>query len=134
MEAPPVAQALHSMYEARLAADVEACVASFAEAGVYRMANVYDASGQPLRARGHEQLRAALAELVNTWRWVRRDERSLVVEGDRACALYRLQLVHRPTGEAIDTEMMDHVTFDGDGKATTFAQFLDTALVARLST
>ncbi|MEO0425121.1 MAG: nuclear transport factor 2 family protein [Pseudomonadota bacterium] len=133
METSPIARALHHMYQARLDADVEACVALFAETGIYRMANVYDAGGEPLQAEGHEALRAALTSLVETWRWVDREELSLVVEGDRACALYRLRLVHLPSGEEIDTEMMDHVTFDGDGKATTFEQFVDTALVARLS-
>lgn len=121
------------MYDARLAGDVEACLACFAETGVYRMANVCDPHGNPVMANGREELRAALTGLVATWRWVRREEQSLIVQGNVACARYRLQLVHLPTGEEIDTEMMDHITFDAQSKATMFAQFVDTALVARLS-
>jgi ketosteroid isomerase-like protein len=46
-------------------------------------------------------------------------------------AVGRVKIKHNPTGEMHDTELFDLWTIE-DGRATSFVQFADTALVASL--
>lgn len=133
MDREAIEQALNALYDTRLAGNVEGCVACFAPKGVFRMANLCDPDGRPMEACGHGQLNTTLRRLVDTWSWQHRDPQTLLLDGNGACVRYRLALIHTPSGEAIDTEIMDYVSFDTQYKATMFAQFVDTALVMRLS-
>lgn len=54
-----------------------------------------------------------------------------VIEGNKAAMHWRVKVRHNPTGEVHDTELFDLWTVE-DGRAASFVQFADTALVARL--
>lgn len=124
--------AIKELYAVRLTNDSEACVACFSEDASFRLAGSQGSDGFNVSMDGKAALRPVLSALTETWHWLALDIESVVVDGNEVAVRYRLTTTHVPSGHTIETEIMDHISFDEDAKVRSMIEFLDTALVERV--
>src|ERR1700730_15013592 len=89
------------------------------------------ASPAAVRVRGAADLRATFGALIAAFDMLELTLLASVIEGNNAAMHWRVKVRHNPTGEVHDTELFDLWTVEG-GRASSFVQFADTALVAKL--
>jgi ketosteroid isomerase-like protein len=115
-------------YETRDSGNVDAIVALFLPDGHFVLAGSPAATAVAGTARGHEELRGALAGLVAGFEFVRRDCLSVVIDGDQAAVHSRVTLRFIPNNKTVTTDLLDLFKF-ADGKISELVEFADTALV-----
>ena len=118
-------------YAARLAKNLDAVMAFFAPEATFQLAGSHAAFPAAVRARGAPDLRATFATLIAGFDILELTLLTSVIEGDKAAMHWRVKLRYNPSGELHETELLDLWTI-ADGRATSFVQFADTALVAQL--
>ncbi|MEM7250141.1 MAG: nuclear transport factor 2 family protein [Pseudomonadota bacterium] len=133
MNRDKIMHSLDELYRTRLTNDPSVCIHCFADDGALRLSGTLP-NGDPMpAAQGRAALSAALKELTDTWRWRERETLSLTIDGNQAAVRYRLTTDHIPSGQVIVTEIMDHVRFDDDARVLEVVEYVDTALIERLS-
>src|SRR5947209_7472744 len=115
------------LYAARKAGDVDASLRFFADDATFAMNGSKQASGMAIEAKGKNEIRAALANLINAYDMQEQTILSFLVDDEKAAVHHRSKMKFRPTGEVFDTEMLDLWKFDGD-KIVSVIEFVDTAL------
>jgi ketosteroid isomerase-like protein len=119
---------INHAYETRNGANVDAIVALFHPDGQFVLAGSPATTAVAGTARGHGELRAALAGLVAGFEFLRRDIVGTVIDGDRAAVHSRVSLRFIPNNKVVTTDLLDLFTF-ADGKIVELVEFADTALV-----
>jgi len=117
---------VHAFYETRLQNDVEACLAHFTTNACFRLSGSPAASGIACECRGQEALRPIAEALVNTWIWEAQSFHAILIDGNRVAAHYTLTARFAPTGERLETDLVDLITVEG-GKVAALIEFVDTA-------
>jgi ketosteroid isomerase-like protein len=79
-------------------------------------------------AKGHGELRVALAKLIANFEFVQRDLVSILIDRDRAAVHSRVKLRFVPKDRTVATELVDLWKFD-NGKIVELVEFVDTAFV-----
>jgi ketosteroid isomerase-like protein len=118
-------------YAARVRKDVDAAMKFFAPDASFQFAGSAAASPAAVRVRGESDLRASFSALIAAFDMLELTLLTSVIEGDKAAMHWRAKVKYNPTGEVHETELFDLWTIVG-GRATSFVQFADTALVAKL--
>jgi ketosteroid isomerase-like protein len=118
-------------YAARVANDLNAVMSFFAPDATFQFAGSRAASPAAVRVQGAADLRATFAALIAAFDILDLALLASVIEGNNAAMHWRVKVRHNPTGEIHETELFDLWTIDG-GRASSFVQFADTALVASL--
>jgi ketosteroid isomerase-like protein len=118
-------------YAARAAKDLDAVMRFFTPNATFQFAGSPAASPAAVRVRGAADLRATFGALIAAFDMLELTLLASVIEGNKAAMHWRVKVRHNPTGEVHDTELFDLWTVE-DGRASSFVQFADTALVARL--
>ena len=123
---------IESFHRHRQANDVEGCLAHFSPDATFRMAGSAKASGIAGSHRGVDAVRQILSALIANWEWksVRID--SITIQNDRAALHFELSAVYKPNQTPVNTEIVDILTVRDD-KITSFVEFVDTALVAKIT-
>ena len=118
------------LYDARVAGDVDKILGFFAPQHQFRLAGD-QTMGVAAIASGRTEFVSMLGMLVQAWEWreVRID--NLLIDGDRAAVRHRTKMRFVPTGDLIETEICDVITFR-DGKIVDFVEFCDTARALQL--
>ena len=129
---PSVKAIIESFHRHRQANDVEGCLAYFSPDATFRMAGSADASGIAGSHKGAEAVRQLLSALIANWEWksVRID--SVIIQNERAALHFELAAVFKPNLTPVNTEIVDILTVR-DGKITSFVEFVDTALAAKVA-
>jgi ketosteroid isomerase-like protein len=122
---------IEAYYASRLANDVERCVAHFTDDARLRVAGSRDASPIAGSSSGAFALRRQAIELIGAWEWLAMRIESIMVEGDRVAVQFQLTTKFRPTGDLVNSELLDLFTLR-KGKVASLVEFVDTALVALL--
>ena len=130
MDRAEIEAMLHRLYAMREANDLEGALESFAPQAIWRTVGDPGSCSVAGSHRG-AALRPAMQALFGAFRAIAFRPTALLIDGDRAVATVRAELVFTPTGERINTEIA-HVWSFADGKVTAVDEFLDTALAARL--
>jgi ketosteroid isomerase-like protein len=78
-----------------------------------------------------DDVRATLGAMIETWSWLEVAPIALLIDGERAAAHNRVRLRFEPTGEEVETQILDLFTIR-DGRIVHLIEFVDTALLARL--
>jgi ketosteroid isomerase-like protein len=117
-----IAKLIKDAYAARVAKDVDGAMEFFAPDATFQFGGSAAASPTAVRVRGTADLRATFSALIATFD---------ILEGENAAMHWRVRVKYNPTGEVHDTELFDLWTITG-GRATSFVQFADTALLAKL--
>lgn len=122
---------IRELYALRLRNNAAAVTGHFASDIRFALAGDASASRVAGGVDCHEDLCSMMAGLVDTWRWHDVAFHSIIIDGDRAAVRYRLTVTHVPSGQRVETDVVDVMTFAGD-KIAEFTQFVDTAMAERL--
>lgn len=117
---------LRSLYVARVKDDLEGTVKDLAEDVVFGI------NGLGAPATGKPAAKAAIGDLIATWKFADWAERTLMVDGERAMLHWTAHITFLPTGKSETFEVCDIVTFR-DGKIVEFRQNTDTAQAIALT-
>jgi ketosteroid isomerase-like protein len=121
---------LTAIYAARAANDAAGILAHFAQGAAYRIAGDSACCGMAQEYRG-EALPAALGAMCALFQVQALDPGPPIIDGPRAAVPVRARFTFAPTGETVDTAMVDLWTF-ANGKVAAVEEYLDTAHLARL--
>jgi len=125
-----IEQAIRASYAARSAGDLDGTLVHFADDGTFEMNARSLGAGD--RLVGKAAVRAAVAELIKTWKFDDWKEVSLLVEGDTAALHWRAHVTNTTTGKHAVMDCFDFITFRG-GKIAEFRQSADTAMMMQLA-
>jgi ketosteroid isomerase-like protein len=131
MERTTIERTIKDAYAARKRGDVDSIVKMFTDDAHFQLAGAYVTSPVAVETMSSGDLKAALTALVATFEWLEQDIQSILVEGDKAAVHWRGKIRSTVTGEIVDTELVDLFELK-DGRISSFVEFCDTALAARL--
>ena len=115
------------LYAARKSGDVGAILRFFDTNATFTMNGSKQASGVALAAKGEDEIRAALTNLLQAYDMHEQTILSFLVDDEKAAVHHRAKLKFKPTGEVFDTEMLDLWKFK-ENKIVSVIEFIDTAL------
>jgi ketosteroid isomerase-like protein len=118
------------LYAARKSGDLDAILRFFTANATFAMSGSKQSSGIAMEAKGAEEIRAALTNLLNAYDMHEQTILSFLVDDEKAAVHHRSKLKFKPTGEVFDTEMLDLWKLEGD-KIVSVIEFVDTALAQR---
>jgi len=120
-------------YAARVRGDVEGVMRFFDRNLQFEIVGDRAITPAAGRSVGADSFRAQLTSLVSTFTFHSHDIVSIVIDGTKAAVRARVKLTSAVTGRTVETELADFIEVK-DGRIVSFAQFIDTALVATLLT
>jgi ketosteroid isomerase-like protein len=122
---------IRDLYARRLNNDAAQVTGQFAADARFALSGDPAASRVACSVDGHENLCSLMANLVETWRWHDVKFHSIIIDGNRAAVNYKLTVTHVPSGQTVETDIVDVMTFSGD-KIAEFTQYVDTAMAGKL--
>jgi ketosteroid isomerase-like protein len=121
--------AVHATYQTRLSNDAVQTAALFTPTARFLMVGSEPAATAPQVATA-AQIGEAMQTVIGLWQWLDYQPLSTLIDGNRVAAHYRVSMRFVPTGDVVDTELFDLMTFE-NGKLTELVEFYDTALARR---
>ena len=115
------------LYAARKKGDLDAIVRFFDDNATFAMSGSKQASGVAMEAKGADEIRVALKNLLDAYDMHEQTILSFLVDDEKAAVHHRSKMKFKPTGEVFDTEMLDLWKLQGD-KVVSMIEFVDTAL------
>jgi ketosteroid isomerase-like protein len=115
------------LYAARRSGDLDAILRFFAENATFAMSGSKLASGIAIEAKGADEIRAAMTNLLQAYDMHEQTILSFLVDDEKAAVHHRSKMKFKPTGEVFDTEMLDLWKLNGN-KVVSVIEFIDTAL------
>ncbi len=115
------------LYAARKNGDLDAILRFFDDNATFAMSGSKQASGIAMEAKGANEIRAALQNLLDAYDMHEQTILSFLVDEEKAAVHHRSKMTFKPTGEVFDTEMLDLWKLQGD-KIVSVIEFVDTAL------
>jgi ketosteroid isomerase-like protein len=115
------------LYAARKNGDIEGIARFFDDNATFAMSGSKQASGIAIEAKGADEIRAALTNLLNAYDMQEQTILSFLVDDEKAAVHHRAKMKFKPSGEVFDTEMLDLWKLRGD-KVVSVIEFVDTAL------
>jgi ketosteroid isomerase-like protein len=125
-----VEKVLREVYEARVRGDLDTIGRIFADNARFEVAGSSQVSPIPARVEG-AGIRPLVAQMIKTFQLSDLRILSMVIEGTKAAVHWRVKVRSGVTGETADTQLFDLLEVK-DGRITSFVEFCDTALAARL--
>ena len=117
-----VEQLVHALHQSRLQPDLERLCALFAPDARLRIVGTSDGKAVAIDARGVDQIRHWLSMLVKTFRLTDYELLSMLVDGERAVAHWRVCVRSRITGAVVWNELMDLIDTRA-GRITAHTEF-----------
>lgn len=130
-ERAEIERIIRQAYAARKRNDLEACLKVFADKPVFRMAGAPVTSPVATASRGQIEVREAIGRLIQSFEWIDHTIVSIIIDGSKAAVHGRVKLESTATGDVVETDVADFIEIR-DGRITSFIEFCDTALAARL--
>jgi ketosteroid isomerase-like protein len=128
-----IKKTLRDLYAARVRGDLAGVMLHFASDGVFKMnAGGTNVAGLNAILIGRDVVTPVIRELMETWRFDDWEEKSLLVEGDKALLYWTARVTCAPTGKTGKFEVFDYVVFR-EGEIVEFYQNTDTALLMALA-
>jgi ketosteroid isomerase-like protein len=121
---------LRDAYAARQRGDLDALAGIFAPHARFQMAGS-NASPIATLVEGAEQYRPLLAGMIKTFEILEHDILTMLIDGSKAAVQWRARMRSTVTGETVETDLFDLLEIE-DGRITSFYEFCDTALAARM--
>jgi ketosteroid isomerase-like protein len=125
-----IERTLRDAYAARQRGDLDALGRIFAPNAKFQMAGS-TASPIATRAEGAEQYRPLLAGMIKAFEVLDHKIVSMLIDGSKAAVQWHARIRSTVTGETVDTDLFDLIEMD-DGRISSFLEFCDTALAARM--
>ncbi len=128
-----IEKAVRSLYAARVEGDVEKVLQDIADDATFSL-NARG-TGVPALAeasRGKPTIESVVKELIATWRFEDLEERSFLIDGDKAVVCVSARVTFIPTGKSDIFDIVDEFAFR-DGKIVSLRQNTDTSLAMALT-
>jgi ketosteroid isomerase-like protein len=113
---------LGELYAARTEGQLDRLCALFAADASFRIAGASDGKPIAITARGTAEIRAWLAVMLKTFKLSSYQMLSMVIDGERAAAHWRVDIHSKITGVVVPTELVDLVEVSG-GRITAYREF-----------
>lgn len=113
---------LRELHEARVRGDLAAMLGNFTEDASFRIAGASDGKPISIDATGSGEFRPWLAMMVKAFRLSDYSLLSLLIDGARAAAHWRVTIHSRITGTAVPTELVDLLEVR-DGRIAAYTEF-----------
>ena len=113
---------LGELYAARTEGQLDRLCALFAADASFKIAGASDGKPIAITARGTSEIRAWLAVMLKTFKLSRFQMLSMVIDGARAAAHWRVDIHSKITGVVVPTELVDVVEVSG-GKVSSYKEF-----------
>jgi ketosteroid isomerase-like protein len=126
-----VEKVLREVYEARVRGDLDTVGRLFADNARFEVAGSSQVSPIPARVEGGGQIRPLVGQMIKTFQMSDLRILSMVIEGSKAAVHWRVKVRSGVTGESAETQLF-YLVEVMDGRITSFVEFCDTALAARL--
>jgi ketosteroid isomerase-like protein len=123
---------LREAYAARQRGDLDAIGRIFAPHARFQMAGS-KTSPVAVVAEGADQYRPLIAGMIKTFELLDYTVLNMLVEGPKAVVHWRARLRSSISGEVVETDLCDLIETE-NGRISSFLEFCDTALAARLMT
>ena len=115
-------------YHARSKGDLEGLMSAFHPEAVFELAGSRTALAVAGAARGHQEVRTTMTDLVAAFEFIQRDIISMTIDGERAAVHSRIKVRSIPGAKTATTDILDLFKFK-DGKVIELVEFADTALI-----
>ena len=129
MDRTNIERTIKDAYAARKRGDVDSIMKMFTDNAHFQLAGAYVASPVAVETMSSGDLKAALTALVATFEWLEQDIQSILSKATGRGALARR--IARRDREVVDTRASRSLELE-DGRISSFVEFCDTALAARL--
>jgi ketosteroid isomerase-like protein len=117
-----VEELLRSLHAARLEGNLERLCRLFSSDARLRIAGSSDGKPIAIAASGSREIRSWLSILVKTFRLSGYELHSLVIDGSRAAAHWRVDIHSKITGALVPTELVDLIEVQA-GHIATYLEF-----------
>jgi ketosteroid isomerase-like protein len=117
-----VEQLVRELHAARLEGNLERLCGLYAEEARLRIAGTSDGKPIAVAATGIAEIRPWLSILVKTFRLTQYTILSLIVDGPRAAAHWRVDIHSKITGVIVPTELVDLIDVRG-GRISSHTEF-----------
>jgi ketosteroid isomerase-like protein len=118
-------------YAARQKGDIETLMSAFDPDAVFELAGSKEIVAALAAARGHQNIRTAMTDLIAVFDFIDREIISMVIDGERAAVHSRVKITFVPRDRTFTTDLIDSFHFK-DGKIVDLVEFADTALIRDL--
>jgi ketosteroid isomerase-like protein len=117
-----IEQLLQELHAARTEGQLDRLCALFAPDASFRIAGASDGKPIAITAHGTREIRTWLAVMLKTFKLSRYQMLSVVIDGARAAAHWRVDIHSKITGVVVPTELVDLVEVSG-GRITAYREF-----------
>jgi ketosteroid isomerase-like protein len=117
-----IEQLLKELHAARTEGQLDRLCALFAPDASFKIAGASDGKPIAITARGSKEIRTWLAVMLKTFKLSRYQLLSVVIDGTRAAAHWRVDIHSKITGVVVPTELVDLVEVSG-GRITAYREF-----------
>ncbi|HEY6925089.1 MAG TPA: nuclear transport factor 2 family protein [Steroidobacteraceae bacterium] len=117
-----VEKIVKDLHTARIEGRLDAVCALFASGATFKIAGATDGKPIAITAQGNAEIRTWLAVMLKTFKLARYQPLSVVIEGGRAAAHWRVDIHSKITGVVVPTELVDLLEVS-DGRITSYREF-----------
>jgi ketosteroid isomerase-like protein len=117
-----IEQLLKELHAARTEGQLDRLCALFAPDASFKIAGASDGKPIAITAHGTREIRTWLAVMLKTFKLSRYQLLSVVIDGARAAAHWRVDIHSKITGVVVPTELVDLVEVSG-GRITAYREF-----------
>jgi ketosteroid isomerase-like protein len=117
-----VEQIVKNLHAARVEGRLDVLTALFAADATFKIAGASDGKPIAIAAKGGAEVRAWLSVMMKTFKLARYELLSMVIEGSKAAAHWRVDIHSKITGVVVPTELVDLVEVS-DGRITSYREF-----------
>ena len=117
-----IEQLLKELHAARTEGQLDRLCALFAPDASFKIAGASDGKPIAITAHGTKEIRTWLAVMLKTFKLSRYQLLSVVIDGTRAAAHWRVDIHSKITGVVVPTELVDLVEVSG-GRITAYREF-----------
>jgi ketosteroid isomerase-like protein len=117
-----IEQLLKELHAARTEGQLDRLCALFAPDGSFKIVGASDGKPIAITAHGTKEIRTWLAVMLKTFKLSRYQLLSVVIDGARAAAHWRVDIHSKITGVVVPTELVDLVEVSG-GRITAYREF-----------
>jgi ketosteroid isomerase-like protein len=122
---------LEELYAARVRGDVDTVSKLFAANATFQVAGSKDAGPMALTVKGKADIRSVMQGLIANFELSDFTIVEMLIDGGSAAVRWQATIHYTKTGRIFSTDLADFLTI-ADGQVTSFIEFLDTALSAKV--
>ena len=122
---------LEELYAARVRGDLDAVAKLFAPNAIFQVAGTDDASPMPTLVKGNAGIRSLMQGMIANFEISDFTVNEMLIDGPSAAVRWQATFHYTKTGWMFTTELADFITVT-NGQVTSFIEFLDTALAAKV--